>query len=117
MKNLNFLNKFRVPHHSGGLGDETCGAFLLQGPCSQQLKIIASSGVEGYEWDHVSISLKNRCPNWSEMDWVKKNFFKKDELAIQFHVPEDDHINLHPHTLHLWRPHNIEIPLPPKIMV
>lgn len=78
------------------------------------LRIIASSS-EG--WDHVSVSLPDRCPTWEEMDYIKRLFFKPDECAIQYHVPVSDHISVHPYCLHLWRPHSVMIQMPPKWMV
>jgi len=107
------FDKYRVPH-PGGMGDETCGAFLMRGPCGKELYIIASQG-EG--WDHVSISLEKRAPWWREMDWVKRRFFEADEVVIQLHVADADHINIHPNCLHLWRPHGENIPLPSKVLV
>jgi hypothetical protein len=80
------------------------------------LKVIASVG-DG--WDHVSVSVENRCPTWDEMEFVAKLFFKPDEVAIQLHVREKDHINNHPFVLHWWRPLSRfkSIPLPPKRLV
>ena len=85
------------------------GAFALWG-----LAIIAS-WADG--WDHVSVSRKDRCPTWDEMETVKRLFFSDDEIAMQLHVPPSDHINVHPYCLHLWRPHSADIPMPPKGMV
>jgi hypothetical protein len=48
---------------------------------------------------------------------MKRLFFREDETAMQLHVPATDHINCHPHCLHLWRPTEVEIPRPPAIMV
>ena len=48
------------------------------------------------------------------MEFVKRKFFEDNETAMQLHVAIADHINMHPYTLHLWRPHNAEIPMPPK---
>jgi hypothetical protein len=96
-------------------GDGTCGAFKLPSPIDgQPLRIIASSG-DG--WDHVSISRSNRCPNWPEMEFIKRKFFKDDETVMQLHVPVTDHINAHPYCLHLWRPQHSEIPRPPGWML
>ncbi len=81
---------------------------------SQSFTVVASWG-EG--WDHVSISLARRCPSWDEMEWIKKIFFKDDELVMQLHVPTGKHINVHPNCLHLWRPQDQEIPIPPLWMV
>ena len=71
------------------------------------LRVVASVGGG---WDHVSVSLRNRCPNWPEMEHIKRLFFREGETAMQLHVPPADHINCHPYTLHLWRPHDAEIP-------
>jgi len=54
-------------------------------------------------WEHVSVSLKNRCPNWEEMSFIKDLFWSEDECVVQFHVPKQDHVNNHPYCLHLWR--------------
>ena len=66
-----------------------------------------------YAWEHVSVSLRRRTPNWYELDFVKDVFWQDDETVMQLHVPKANHINNHPHVLHLWRPIGIEIPLPP----
>lgn len=120
MRNLRLLDAYRetgpsVIAHWGWVGDETCGMFTVPSPVDRAaMRIVASSG-EG--WDHVSISRQNRCPNWPEMEYIKRLFFRDDETAMQLHVPTSDHISIHPNCLHLWRPHNIEIPRPPSIMV
>ena len=120
MRNLRLLDLYRVLNgpvvqHFRGTGDETCGAFKVPSPVDRApLGVVASSGED---WDHVSVSRSNRCPNWQEMEHVKRLFFKDDETAMQLHVPPDDHINCHPHCLHLWRPHKLEIPRPPGWMV
>jgi len=116
MRNLSDLNNHRVEHPFCGMGDEKNGAFVLPGPCNQDLTVIASNG-EG--WDHVSVSSKNRCPNWQEMDWVKKQCFEDYEVAIQYHIPRENNINIHDNCLHLWRPwtETAEIPMPPMEFV
>src|SRR5699024_6188883 len=78
---------FKIPHHQTGV----------------TLSIVASFGGG---WDHVSVSLPNRTPNWAEMEHVKRLFFREDETAMQLHVPTSEHINCHPNCLHLWRPHS-----------
>jgi len=80
----------------------------------RDLNVIASNGAN---WDHVSVSLKNRCPNWREMCFIKDLFFEENEVAMQLHPAKDDYINMHPYCLHLWRAHNVEIPMPPSILV
>lgn len=66
-----------------------------------------------YEWEHVSVSLPNRCPSWYEMDYIKDLFWSEDETVMQLHVPKSEHRNIHPHVLHLWKPRNAVIPRPP----
>jgi len=78
------------------------------------LRLVVSDG-EG--WDHVSVSLENRCPSWAEMCFVKDLFFEPDEVAMQLHPAKSDYVNYHQHCLHLWRPYNRSIPLPPSIFV
>jgi hypothetical protein len=115
MRNLwvSEINRWRI-RTDVGVGDETCGAFVLPSPIDGQgLRVIASSGGG---WDHVSVSRTKRCPNWPEMDFVKRVFFG-DEVVMQLHVPSKDHVNYHAFCLHLWRPQSAEIPRPPAWMV
>lgn len=111
---LTTLDAYRVYHSTGGWGDATCGAFRLQGPCGVPLHVIASAGCG---WDHVSVSTEKRIPNWTEMGWVKRRFFRPDATVMELHVPDSDHISIHHNCLHLWRPHTADIPRPPGWMV
>lgn len=80
-----------------------------------RLTVIASDGLG---WDHVSVSLRHRCPTWDEMEHVRKLFFRDDETVMQLHVPESDHVNNHRFCLHMWRPNDgREIPRPESILV
>lgn len=120
MRNLSLLDTFRLTdkrtvEYFGSAGDGKAGAFELPSPIDKvPLHIIACSG-EG--WDHVSVSRNDRCPNWAEMEGIKRLFFQDDETAMQLHVPADDHVDCHPFCLHLWRPLDAEIPRPPSIFV
>jgi len=120
MKDLTTLDQYRrsdadVIRMWGWAGDDGCGCFELPSKIDGGiLRVVASNG-EG--WDHVSVSRKNRCPNWPEMDHIKRLFFEEHETAMQLHVPPTDHINCHPNCLHLWRPQAAEIPRPPGMMV
>lgn len=80
------------------------------------LTVIAASGVDT-GWDHVSVSLKNRCPNWKEMCFIKELFWEPEECVIQFHPAEAKRINLHPYCLHLWKYTDGNFPLPPEAFV
>jgi hypothetical protein len=98
---------------------EDFGAFFIPGPCGRELKVIASSGdeEEGIDWEHVSVSLSNRCPNWEEMCYIKNLFWDEEETVMQLHPPKSKWINNHPYCLHMWRPLKEEIPLPPEVAV
>jgi len=120
MRNLNLLDQYRrrdaaTLAHWGWFGDESCGAFFVPSPIDGAQMMVVASSAEG--WDHVSVSRKNRCPNWPEMEHVKRLFFRDDECAMQLHVPPADHLSYHPHCLHIWRPHDVDIPRPPAMMV
>lgn len=78
------------------------------------LRVVASNG---RGWDHVSVSLRNRCATWEEMCFVKDIFWHENEAVMQLHPAKRDYINCHPFVLHMWKPQGTKIPMPPKIMV
>ena len=111
------VNRYRLTdraalaHYGGWAGDELCGAFIVPSPIDGAVLCVLASSGEG--WDHVSVSRKNRCPNWAEMCHVKDLFFLPTECVMQLHVPASDHVNNHPYCLHLWRPIDCgEMPFP-----
>lgn len=71
----------------------------------------------GGGWDHVSISHRSRIPSWDEMCMVKEIFFDDEECVVQYHPPRSQYVNNHPNVLHLWKPQDVEMPMPPKIFV
>jgi hypothetical protein len=95
------------------------GAFRIQGPCGEELTIIASNGqlIAAHGWEHVSVSLRRRNPNWQEMCFVKDLFWDDAETVIQFHPAKLAYVNNHPHCLHLWRHAKDGHPLPPALLV
>jgi len=101
-----------------GPGDDF-GAFSVLGPCGELLMIIASPGDvnEAIPWDHVSVSTYHRCPFWKEMCFVKDLFWEEEETVMQIHPPKSTWVNNHKFCLHLWRPLDGTIPLPPSIAV
>lgn len=119
MRNLRLLDAFRqtgaATAHWGWGGDESCGMFVIPSEIDKAPMMVVASVGNG--WDHVSVSRRNRCPNWTEMEQVKHLFFRDEEVAMQLHVPKSDHISFHPYCLHLWRPLDAEIPRPPAWMV
>lgn len=98
MKNLRTLDRRRI-RSAIGWGDETCGSFIIASPIDDAPMYVIAS--QGGAWDHVSVSRRNRCPNWPEMDHVRKLFFEACETVMQLHVPSEENINNHPNCLHL----------------
>jgi hypothetical protein len=93
---------------------------------------------DGGGWDHVSVSLCDRCPTWDEMCYMRNLIFRDDEWVMQLHPPKSEYVNNHPYCLHLWRPQRADevaaleaeygpqpfpvvlaspIPIPPRVMV
>ena len=98
--------------------DETSGnngAFLIDSPiCNRELFVLASDGMG---WEHVSVSLKNRCPNWPEMCHIKNLFWSEEDIIVQFHPRKSEYIDNHPFCLHLWKNKTKSFPTPDSILV
>ena len=102
------------------------GCFIVQLSNGVAACIIASDG-EG--WEHVSIHItdlklikrtnpkQERTPTWVEMCKIKDVFWDEEDCVIQFHPPKSEYVNIHKHTLHLWRPTNKNFPTPDSILV
>jgi hypothetical protein len=103
------INAFYVPQQEGDIA----GFFIIQYG-KKRLTVICGVG-EG--WDHVSVSLRHRCPTWEEINWIRNLFFEKEETVIQIHPPHSKYVNVGEYVLHLWRPWDIDIPLPPRHML
>lgn len=112
------LNRYRV--NTGPYGTDesygTRGLFLV--PFRSNTLTVLSTGTgrvlaeDISVWEHVSVSLKNRCPNWEEMCFVKSLFWGEEETVIQFHPKKSEYRNLHPFCLHLWKKVNSDHELP-----
>ena len=116
--NFNILERYRVRQGAyGSYSGETFGAFLIPFE-SYDLKVIATDG-KGVkpEWEHVSVSLPNRTPNWKEMSFIKDLFWDEEEIVIQYHPSKSQYVNQHPNCLHLWKKVGFDMPLPPMILV
>lgn len=115
---------FRVPEHRRVLSGQYASRFDLDGnnglfmvpiPNSREtVRVIAS---DGGGWEHVSVSLVNRCPTWEEMCAVKDLFWSAEDCVMQLHPPRSEYVNHHPFCLHLWRPIGRDIPQPPSFFV
>lgn len=90
------------------------GAFFIPGPCKEFLMVVVS---DGGGWDHCSVSLGNRTPTWKEMCFIKDLFWEPEETVIQYHPAKSEYVNIHPFTLHLWKPRHVRIPPAPKEFV
>lgn len=116
--NLEILEQYRItkPPLASKPGS-TFGAFLIPSPTDNNRKLMvvcAHMGVD--EWEHVSVSLEGRCPNWSEMCHVKNLFWGEDETVVQFHPKKSEYVNNMPTCLHLWK-HRDGHQLPSSILV
>jgi hypothetical protein len=95
--------------------DGNNGWFYIPAEKEKNALIIVASNGEG--WEHVSVSMKYRCPTWEEMCKIKELFWDDEDVVIQYHPSKKDYINNHPFCLHLWRPTAQNIPTPPSILV
>lgn len=68
------------------------------------------------EWEHLSVSLADRCPTWEEMCFLKDLFWEPEETVVQYHPPKSEYVNIAKNCLHLWR-YRGDMPRPPKIFV
>ena len=78
------------------------------------IRVIASWGGG---WDHVSVSLEDRCPTWDEMEIVRRMFFYPTEVVVQYGLDGPNRVNCHPYCLHWWRKQDEPFPMPPVDMV
>lgn len=103
---------------SGTAADGNNGVFMLPSAADRNatLRCIAS---DGGGWEHVSVSLLDRCPTWDEMCQVKDLFWGEEDCVVQFHPARKDYVNHHPYCLHLWRftGRGLSQPVPPPFMV
>lgn len=120
LENLdNVRNLIRVDLYGDGIvGNEHNGAFVIDRHKNGEFFLLVVSN--GVGWDHVSVTLhrKNgadikRCPSFEEMQMIKEKIFADDEVVFQLHPREEDYINTHPFCLHLWRPNNCSMNIPP----
>jgi hypothetical protein len=128
---------FRVPEQQrirrGEMGSDSTfgrnGAFMIPSCIPGRVLMIVASdgsdwelaGLTGEPWEHVSVHVisgpKEFTPTWIEMCQVKTCFWEPEDTVVQFHPKESEYVNCHPHTLHLWKPHQTLIPLPARLAV
>ena len=93
--------------------DGNNGVFLVSNNSIRFVVIAADQG----GWEHVSVSLADRCPTWEEMCHIKELFWGDSDTVVQFHPSKDEYVNNHPFCLHLWRNVMMPVELPPSFMV
>ena len=73
----------------------------------------------GAGWEHVSVNPHGRgkCPSWEDMCKIKDMFFHDEECVVQYHPPKSEYVNNLNNCLHLWRPINETLPMPPGLLV
>lgn len=73
----------------------------------------------GCGWEHVSVSPEKKriTPSWDDMCKLKDMFFHDDETVIEYHPAKSEYVNMVGNCLHLWKPLEQELPIPPAIMV
>lgn len=113
-------NRIRTGNYASDESFGLAGAFRLIGPGGSLLMALSSgssSAANDTGWEHVSVSAEKRCPTWEEMCWVKDLFWDKHECCVQYHPPESEYVNFHPFVLHIWKPTEMTIPMPPSLLV
>lgn len=117
--NLEVLNKYRATKGEWGSNiNDKYGLFYIPAfKTHMTLQVICSpfDGLE--EWEHVSVSLQNRCPNWEEMSYIKSLFWSDEQTVIQFHPKKSEYVDTCKTCLHLWRRRDSEHELPPRNLV
>lgn len=68
------------------------------------LRVMASAATydDGNVWLHVSLSRKDRMPNYSDLVFVKQNFIGLDKKAVMVLPGQKYHVNMHKFCLHLF---------------
>lgn len=105
-----YRNRTKEMELCGCLGNAQNGIFEV--PFKGRLFTVLAS--DGGGWDHVSVSLPDRCPTWDEMCYFKNLFFETCEWVLQYHPASTRYVNIHSFCLHLWSPQKERVPIPPQ---
>lgn len=106
--------KYRIKEYSSEKDGNNGVFFIPRFGLNTSLKVIASDGLD---WEHVSVSLPDRCPTWDEMCRIKDLFWDDEDIIMQLHPSKSQYVNNVSNCLHLWRPVIDQIPVPDSIMV
>ena len=123
MSDWTFLNQHRTQAGPPGawwnqhtIGFNGAFMFAVRG----EARAVCCLASDGHGWQHVSVSFgrnSSKTPSWEIMCWVKRLFWEPEDIVMQLHPAESQYVNQHPGCLHLWRPLEEKIPLPPAVMV
>lgn len=101
----------------GTVGDAGNGCFTVtrrsRGAMLRFVVVVSTDD----DWEHLSVSLKQRTPTWEEMAWIAELFFYPEERLVQYRPPAAEYVNMHPHCLHWWRSVRLTMPAPDPIAV
>jgi len=118
---MKFPERYRAQHPLGFQHKEgdNFGWFMIPSSVkeNQWIAVQANTDLNNDGWEHVSASMKNRCPTWEEMCFLKNLFWDEDECVVQFHPPKSDYVNNAKTCLHLWKYVGGEIPRPQSLLV
>lgn len=78
-----------------------CRAFMSS---SRKLGVIVSGQTEQDDkrWIHVSVSHRDRLPNWEELVLVRDQFLGKEARCLHLVSKASQHVNIHPYCMHIW---------------
>lgn len=119
MMSFERAEKYRTPHPLGlphKKGDPF-GWFLIPTKFGQGPAIRVMAAPSDAEWQHVSVSLGDRCPTWKEMCKIKAMFWGPEDVVVQFHPAESEYVNNAQYCLHLWSWKGGRFPTPDPILV
>lgn len=72
---------------------------------TRDVEVLVSGGwfpMDDRFWLHVSAAGPTAPPSWMRLREVKDLFIGHDRVAVQLLPRTVDHVNIHPHALHLW---------------
>lgn len=102
-------------------GEDGFACHIFRPNCRKRMYVLYIIASWGEGWDHVSIHAtaeeKDFTPFWEDMAYIKDMFFKSSETVLQYHPAREFYVNMHEHTLHLWRQQGIAVELPPQKLV
>lgn len=64
-------------------------------------KCVVTVSKDAGKW-HLSISRKDRLPNYDEIKYARYAYLPEDIVVAQLFPPKEDLVNLHQFCLHLW---------------